>query len=106
MDRGALTYLGCYCDLDCPDKAGQRDLPTLISSNISPLDCFEKAKEQGFQYAGLQGGQQCFAGTNPPTEPELLEADCNYECKFDSAMKCGGDARNSVWNLSGGTAFV
>ena len=40
-------FEGCYKD------AADRDLPIELAKNVTPKECFEMAKEQGFKYAGL-----------------------------------------------------
>jgi len=57
------SYLGCFCDSNCGPGAskdgetgGIRDLPTVLGEELTPKECLLKAKEEGFEYAGLQFG--------------------------------------------------
>lgn len=56
------SYMGCFCDANCgPGQSkdgvtGTRDLPTYLGEEFTPKECLLKAKEEGFNYAGLQFG--------------------------------------------------
>jgi hypothetical protein len=51
--------MGCFID-----KNSDRDLSVKLAEGIPVQECFEKAKEEGFKYAGLQSGKECYAGNS------------------------------------------
>merc|ERR1711998_201994 len=87
-------YQGCFMD------KGNRDLPKNIRES-NPKKCFQKAREQGFQYAGLQNGGECWAGNAFGKHGRRDEKECSRTCRKDKSMKCGNGWRNSVWKVSG-----
>jgi hypothetical protein len=50
-----LPYLGCFKD------SGSRDLNNL-GNDMSPKDCFKKARDNKYEFAAMQNGKQCFGG--------------------------------------------
>jgi hypothetical protein len=52
----SVQYAGCFKD------QGRRALPKHLGDHMTGQECFKKAKAAGYKYAGLQYGQQCFAG--------------------------------------------
>lgn len=87
----AGTYLGCYSD------SSNRALPyELISSGATVESCLSEAVAQGYAYAGLQYGGQCFAGFEVGYSEEP-NSDCNMPCSADKAETCGGVWLNSIY---------
>jgi hypothetical protein len=72
--RMGLNFLGCFKD------AGNRDLTTYISKNISPKECFKQAREKGFEFAAMQAGSHCFGGNKVGKYGDRPEKECNSEC--------------------------
>jgi len=102
-DDGVLppTYMGCYCDNYCNpgnvDGKEGRDLPTRLPDYLNPNDCLTEATKQGFRYAGLQFGIECWAGQDSPQRLKREESECSLKCPGDLSMFCGGADRNSVY---------
>lgn len=88
-----LTYLGCEVD------SQTRVLPTLLINGTTntPSACVAAAAAQGFLYAGVQYGAQCWGGNMHGTQGTAPEADCNMTCAGDATQKCGGSWRNGVY---------
>jgi hypothetical protein len=84
-------YVGCY--QDDPGRA----LPVqLIAMHATITDCINTARSKGFAYAGLQAGDQCFAG-NQLGLVKLADSACSTPCTADTTQKCGGDWVNSIY---------
>lgn len=86
-----LDYAGCH--VDDPSRA----LPNLLIGNGATIErCIDLARAQGYAYAGLQAGYQCFAG-NVLGYCAAREDDCNAPCPSDPKRKCGGAWRASIY---------
>jgi hypothetical protein len=86
----AYTYRGCFGD------RWDRALPNYFKGDylMNPLLCAGFC--QGFRYMGLEYGSQCMCGNVWPTNyTQLMDQACNYTCKGNSTVKCGG-----LWSLS------
>jgi len=88
-----ITYIGCYAD------APARDLGTLLWSGISGNtveSCVAACYNDGFPYAGLQDGSQCFCGYSYGSHG--VSGSCYDTCSGNSAEVCGGPYANSVYS--------
>ena len=78
-----------------------RTLPTqLMSQNddLTPAVCLQACHENGFAFAGVQAGHECFCSNDEPGNDKLApESDCQWDCRGDSSLKCGGAWRLSVY---------
>ncbi|KCV69136.1 hypothetical protein H696_04551 [Fonticula alba] len=108
------AFLGCFADR-VNGRIG-RALPTLVDPAgtghlkppVDPVQCLGYCRDQGFAWAGLQNGTECWcgspadedAGARHPRyrhysahEPGL----CSVECPFLPGVACGGPLANSVY---------
>lgn len=82
-------YAGCFAD------APARSLPVfLIQTNATIESCIETATLEGYRYAGVEYGTQCFAG-NVLVYPAVSNSECNMPCNANHSETCGG-----YWLLS------
>lgn len=91
-------YVGCYKDQD-----DAHDLKVLIGTNLKIKTCFDRAKSYGYAYAGLQNGNQCWAGDTYGKHGRENEYKCNYMCYkrgLPENQTCGGKNINSIWDIS------
>ena len=66
----------------------------------TPMECKRRCKEEsdGYAYAGVQDGDLCFCGNDPPPSNALVNVtECNTPCSGDGDMKCGGTQRMNVF---------
>lgn len=85
------TYVGCYTDT--PTRA----LPVnLLWSGATVEACVTIARAQGYKFAGVQYGTQCFAG-NVPAYTLVPDSNCNMPCAAAPTEICGGSWHNSVY---------
>ncbi|KAJ3329028.1 hypothetical protein HDU76_008800 [Blyttiomyces sp. JEL0837] len=73
------------------------------SSQWNDDTCLAVALAYGYQFAGLQGGGQCWVGTQldivgPVAAPA---SDCMWPCDSNNAQYCGGNWTLSVYNCIG-----
>lgn len=92
----AVPYKGCYKDQQ------ERDLPILIGEQLSPSECFDKAKlNPAIKYVGLQyGGQDCWGGKSVGKYGKVDNSECNMVCAQDPEVTCGAGWRNSVYDVT------
>ncbi|GKT44524.1 WSC domain-containing protein [Colletotrichum spaethianum] len=95
---GDFTSLGCYSD-----HASARTLTTSISlpGNVRVSDCTTACANQGFQYAGLEFGKECFCGSSIQNGGAPIAAkSCNMACTADKTQYCGGRAAINIYKSS------
>ncbi|XP_078585898.1 beta-1,3-glucan-binding protein-like [Branchiostoma floridae x Branchiostoma japonicum] len=98
---GIGTYLGCFVD-----DANDRDFPysTTLTYTNGYSTCSQHCASLGYRYIGLQYAIECSCGHSYGKHGAAPESDCYYGCSGGSGGKCGGDYRNTVWDIaSGGT---
>ena len=90
------TEEGCY-----NDKA-KRDLPYRLQAAGSagnPRRCFELAMKAGYKYAGLQRGNECWAGNAVGKYGQTKDSECNMPCAMDNTRNCGSAWKNHVYRV-------
>ena len=95
-------YRGCYSD---EIKTVKRALPYVqeISKELTVAKCLAICREQGFRWAGLEYGSECYCGRQEPALGRLPEAKCDVACAGDETEKCGGALALSVYEHLGTT---
>ncbi|CAH1801778.1 unnamed protein product [Owenia fusiformis] len=95
------TYIGCFID-----ATNTRDLSNVQgyfpSSHATPNTlefCESLCRPQGFQYIGLQNGQDCWCSNSYGNHGEVPDSDCNTACPGDPNTMCGGVFRNSIYRI-------
>lgn len=92
VNTNTSNYLGCYQD----DYI--RALPNkLLTTGATVETCTALAKADGYWYAGVQWGIECWAG-NTVGYARLPDSDCNMTCNADTAEFCGGSGINSMYS--------
>lgn len=88
-------HLGCY-----KDKENDRDLTEHIwNSETNTVEtCMTACREQGYRFAGLQNGKDCFCGNNVHRKHGKGE-DCNKHCTGNGGQLCGGEQSNNVYRV-------
>ncbi|KAK1976643.1 WSC domain-containing protein [Colletotrichum cereale] len=92
---GDFVSMGCYSD-----QASARTLTTSISlpGNVRVSDCTTACAAQGFLYAGLEFGRECFCGTGIQNGGAPIPAkSCNMACTADKTQYCGGAAAINIY---------
>ena len=92
----SLEYVGCYKDAATRAMVGLHT----IDQHLNNLGhCADTCV--GYQYLGLQNGNECFCGNEYDTHGSADESDCDKECTGDRTTMCGGAWRSSVYNITG-----
>jgi hypothetical protein len=91
--KSAAKYIGCYVDNEI------RDLPVMQESEeMTPELCADICRV--YKYFGLQYSKQCFCGdTYGKYGAAPSETECSASCIGASDATCGGNWRNSVYQL-------
>ncbi|GIL50430.1 hypothetical protein Vafri_6536, partial [Volvox africanus] len=88
------SFVGCYQD------SWNRALPEMydISTEMTIDRCRRQAQISGFPYFGLEGGRECFAGTDILRVLTREHTDnCNMTCTGNASQVCGGEWALSVY---------
>ncbi|CAH1776385.1 unnamed protein product, partial [Owenia fusiformis] len=93
LGKQISLHLGCYKDTT------ERDLPHFAGSisTLTPQICIETCRDlnEGYRYAGVQNGGQCFCGTSYGKNGS--SSGCNSQCQGDSTQICGGVWANDIY---------
>jgi len=85
-------FLGCHAD------SSTRDLPVEITgagTSMSVEQCRSTCYAEGYKYAGVQNGNQCFCGNSYNSQG--TSTSCTTVCNGDILEVCGGPWANDVW---------
>lgn len=98
-DSGSWNYVACYND---PGNA--RVLQYNSESNsMSIATCQSTCKAQGFTYAGLEYGKECYCGSSLANgATKASESQCSMSCA-NGPGQCGGSYLISVYSYSSST---
>ncbi|KAJ6597228.1 glycoside hydrolase superfamily [Mycena vulgaris] len=72
------------------------------SSSNTPTSCQFTCAGQGFLFAGVQNGNECWCGSAiiGGTPGVALTSECNVACAGDSTSKCGGSWRMQLYTAT------
>jgi hypothetical protein len=89
-------YLGCFAD------DSKRILPKLNKNlRLTPQMCGDVCKKQGYKYAGVQFGRECWCGNGERgLGNKLAEKECNMKCIGDNKKTCGGFVKQNIYQVS------
>ncbi|KAF8307707.1 hypothetical protein DL93DRAFT_1994463 [Clavulina sp. PMI_390] len=97
--------LGCYSD-STTTRALQGYAAT--TSTNTPANCESTCLNQGFTYAGVEYGQECYCGNSIVVSSGggsvASSSDCNMACSGDSTQTCGAGNRMFIYQRSGSPA--
>jgi len=99
QDPAKFNLIGCFKDM----VDNIRDLPvmTMQSNKMEPNLCMGQCRSLSFKYAALQNSNECWCGNHYGRFGATANPrECNSDCQGDGFYKCGGPARNSVYNVT------
>lgn len=73
------------------------------SGSQTPQLCMAKCQSQGYTYAGLQYGRQCYC-SNTMVNPKLGVTGCTTVCAGDKTQMCGGAYRMNIYGPASGSS--
>eukprot|EP01064_Diplonema_japonicum_P030265 TRINITY_DN50_c0_g1_i5.p1 TRINITY_DN50_c0_g1~~TRINITY_DN50_c0_g1_i5.p1 ORF type:complete len:706 (+),score=119.02 TRINITY_DN50_c0_g1_i5:55-2172(+) len=87
---------GCF-----DDSVTERKLPHLAYTDkkLTNGECATICQSRGYKYSGTQDGSQCWCGDDISTSARVDPAKCSTACSGDSAQKCGGYLRGTVYRV-------
>ncbi|KAL7419478.1 hypothetical protein Q5752_006316 [Cryptotrichosporon argae] len=85
LPEGWISY-GCSVDQDSPRVFNG---PSTASDNNTISGCTASCAAQGYTWAGVEYGRECWCGTNALMSPTNSSA-CNVPCSGDPWANCGG----------------
>lgn len=86
---GGSDFLGCFEEPSC-GSVYERAFTFIASSDtMTPSYCIRAALSQGFSFAALQNGNECFGG-NDTSAYNTTSLACDVTCSGDPAESCGG----------------
>ena len=100
------SYVGCFTD--CAGGGGPFGTRTMphnagnLPKTDSAANCATKCS--GWEYIGLQDGQDCFCGNGSGFSSQGVSPKCTMPCTGNSSEVCGGPCANSVYWIGAGPA--
>ncbi|OIW32658.1 subtilisin-like protein [Coniochaeta ligniaria NRRL 30616] len=94
---GATSYKGCYGDL-----GNSRTLrnTTTVGSDMSVETCTDFCYSGGWQYAGVENGNECYCGDVVFDNGQFPDSDCTANCAGADNEICGGNSRMNLYQNS------
>ncbi|KAK2017628.1 WSC domain-containing protein [Colletotrichum eremochloae] len=101
---GILAQSGDYNSIGCySDNPASRALTSGIglSGGVRVSDCTTACASQGYEYAGVEFGRECFCGSSIQNGAKPIAADsCNMPCTGDKTQYCGGAGAINMYKSS------
>jgi hypothetical protein len=95
--------LAVDCAVDNADRVLTNSIVTYKQSNY-PYSCVTQCAQQGYRYAGVEYGDECYCGTGyvGGVLPQAANAsDCNMRCPGSYYYNCGGSWRMQIYKVAG-----
>lgn len=86
-----------YCAVDEANRVIIDDHAAILSDN-TPVTCVNYCIQSGFDYAGVEYGDECHCGTGYTGGARAPTADCNMPCAGDPSLTCGGSWRIQIYS--------
>lgn len=102
-DNVAYNYLGCYADNTDSASRILRGPTILESSSMTPSICADYCFHEGYPYAGVEYGQECYCGATLFTDPASTADGCTQPCSGDNSQACGAQLRIEIYSLADST---
>eukprot|EP01064_Diplonema_japonicum_P038083 TRINITY_DN9118_c6_g1_i1.p1 TRINITY_DN9118_c6_g1~~TRINITY_DN9118_c6_g1_i1.p1 ORF type:complete len:322 (+),score=51.10 TRINITY_DN9118_c6_g1_i1:69-968(+) len=93
------TLVGCFFE---SSDLENRKLPYAAYRNedtATVQECLNVCHFNGYHYAGLQDGAECWCGQSLTGSKRTHTSECNHHCTGDEAAYCGAPFMNSVYSL-------
>lgn len=94
------SYIGCFQENASRILQGATN-DSQFKGLMNPLACFQHCEANGYVYAGIKYGRECWCGTSMhPNAPLLPETSCSATCLGKDIENCGGSWAISVYSRS------
>ncbi|KAI0084825.1 hypothetical protein BDY19DRAFT_969428 [Irpex rosettiformis] len=87
------------CAVDNADRVLTNTIVTYLQSN-TPYRCPEACAKKGYQYAGVEYGDECYCGTGYTggVKPQAADpSECSMTCPGSYYFSCGGSWRMQIF---------
>eukprot|EP01059_Diplonema_ambulator_P020975 TRINITY_DN3494_c0_g1_i1.p1 TRINITY_DN3494_c0_g1~~TRINITY_DN3494_c0_g1_i1.p1 ORF type:complete len:463 (+),score=62.27 TRINITY_DN3494_c0_g1_i1:35-1423(+) len=91
------SAVGCY-EVDPSSRALHERVYKGAGNTVG--ECASVCWWNGYKYAGLEAGDECWCGTVLPVR-RLVSSKCALPCSGNSSEHCGNGYRTSVWAVDG-----
>ncbi|KAK3353235.1 WSC domain-containing protein [Lasiosphaeria hispida] len=91
--KKANNYVGCYADSGNP-----RTFPVVnqIGESMTPEICLQACTKNGYKYAGIEDGRECWCGQTVPST-QVEDSHCSKMCT-GSVQTCGGPSLMEIYS--------
>ena len=86
-----------YCGVDEANRVIENDNTSILPNN-TPATCIEHCIALGFDYAGVEYGDECHCGTGYIGGAQAPTTDCNIPCPGNPSLTCGGSWRIQLYS--------
>ncbi|PSR71932.1 hypothetical protein PHLCEN_2v12142 [Hermanssonia centrifuga] len=88
------------CAVDVPERVLSDVIVSYLPSTI-PNSCISSCEAQGYHFAGVEYGDECYCGTGysggvVPAAANI--SDCNVRCAGEYYISCGGSWRMQIYS--------
>ena len=95
-DSSEWYALGCAIDTSSRILSGY----ALDGQSDMTIDsCLELCEDQGYSFAGVEFGDECYCGNSIPGNVTYSDDACNVVCSGDSSETCGGSWALDLYEL-------
>ncbi|CAK7200326.1 hypothetical protein SEUCBS139899_003017 [Sporothrix eucalyptigena] len=100
------SYLGCYHDISTTPATRILDATGMFMTATGDADqCCKWCANQdpSYSYCGLEDGNQCFCDSAmqvTASNTPAAASECNWSCKGNAGMQCGGVARINIYSAT------
>lgn len=87
------------CAVDNPSRV-LANIVVSYAQSTTPYSCTTQCQSEGYQYAGIEYGDECYCGTGYVDDivpPVANTSDCNVPCAGDYYYTCGGSWRMEIF---------
>lgn len=95
---GSFQNRGCFVDFANGARVLRADSSTQDGENGMTVEkCIALARDDGWRWAGVEFGSQCFVGNTLRGANSAPAGDCNMRCAGNPGEVCGGSNRIQVY---------
>ena len=101
LPAGWTVAMGCA--VDNPSRVLANSIVTATPNN-DPYGCVSSCISKGYQYAGIEYGNECYCGTGYAggVAPQAANvSECNMLCPGTYTWYCGGSWRMQIFKAPG-----
>ena len=89
------------CAIDNPNRILKVSSVTYLPTT-TPSSCTAQCAAQGFSFAGIEYGDECYCGSgfqDNVAPPAADPSECNMACAGNATLTCGGPWRMQIYSV-------